>query len=103
MLDFNATTIDSAIKYMNTRADKLRDHGYGIININQYKWGISAYFCNSEEIYQSIYVLEQYRGQGFYTKHITHTILTSHQCKVEECLKYKEIEYVIVNLEKVHD
>lgn len=49
-------------------------------------------------MYQSIYILEQYRKKGIYKQNINETILTSTECGIEEYLISKSIDYVCVSL-----
>ena len=96
--NFDANTIADAREYMIARSRQLLRHGYFLVNINDLEWGISAYFEKDTKLYQSIYVLRDYRKKGYYRKAITHTILTSGECDINNYLEIREIPYVMVNL-----
>lgn len=96
--DFNSNTIEDAKNYINARSKQLLRHNYKLRNIEEFYWGISAYFSKDDKMYQSIYILEQYRNKGIYRKNINKTILTSIECGIEEYLISKSINYVCVSL-----
>src|SRR6478735_4899340 len=94
----NATTINDAKIYMFARAKQLNILFYKLQNIIEYDWGIIAYFEKNNEIFQSIYILMQFRNKGIYRNFITNKILTSYDCYLEKYLNKFKIPYVIENL-----
>lgn len=96
--DFNSNSIEGAKNYINARSKQLLRHNFKLKNIDELDWGVSAYFSKDGKLYQSIYILEQYRGKGIFAKNINETILTSTECGIEEYLINKSIDYVCVSL-----
>ncbi len=96
--DFNSNTIEGAKNYIKARSKQLLRHNYKLQNIDEFYWGVSAYFIKDKKLYQSLYILEQYRNKGIYKQNITETILTSTECVIEDYLISKSIDYVCVSL-----
>jgi hypothetical protein len=100
----DANTINEAIKYMKNRAVQLLKHGYVLDTIFQHDWGIDARFDKLDPFgesvteYQSLYILNDYRGKGLYEDKVECTILTSNDCGIEGFLDHKGIEYVSEDL-----
>ncbi len=99
----DATTVEEAVNYMQNRAKQLLKHDYFITKIDTFEWGISAYFTNKGILYQSIYILEGYRGKGLYKSVVTDRILTSYECDIEDYLHSQGIKYVIEGLRPSHE
>ncbi len=94
----SATTIDEAKEYIHNRAKQLLRHYFKLDRIFTYDWGISAYFNKHGEVFQALYVLKQYQGQGIYKQKVTHTIVTAEQCGIEDFLTNKEIDFISFDL-----
>lgn len=96
--NFNANTIEQAVSYINTRAIQLLRLNFKLLRIEEFEWGISAFFEKENKIFQSIYILEPFRNNGLYCQNVKYTILTSNECGIEEYLKSKKIDYICVSL-----
>lgn len=96
--NFNANTLPDAKEYILCRAKQLLRHSYKLNFIQEYEWGISALFEKDKQLYQSLYILQQYRGNGVYLKNVKQTILTSQECGIEEYLLKNNIAHVTENL-----
>jgi hypothetical protein len=96
--NFDANTIADAREYMIARSRQLLRHGYFLVNINEFEWGISAYFEKDTITYQSIFMLKDYRGKRLYKPNVTNTILTSNECDLKFFLYRNSIPYVAVEL-----
>lgn len=97
--NFNANTLDEAKDYIFSRSKQLLRHYFKLIDIQEYQWGVSAIFEKDGRKYQSMYILEDYRNKGLYSKNIQYTILTSNECNIEDYLISKNIDYICVSLE----
>lgn len=96
--NYDANTIAEARTYMIGRSRQLLRHGFMLVNINEFDWGISAYFEKDMITYQSIYILKDFRKKGVYKRNITHTILTSYECGIEDYLLLNSIPYTLINI-----
>lgn len=96
----NATTNTEALEYVNNRAKQLLRLGYRMVQstLEIKEWGLSVFFEKGDDLFQVIYLLEQFRGSGKYKSLVKGTILTSYQCNIEEYLRRHKIPYVIENL-----
>lgn len=94
----NANNISDAKEYIISRAKQLLRLGYKLENIKEYDFGISAYFSKNKDYFQSLYIIEQYRGKGVYKNNITNKILTSVECGIEDYLIKNKIPYICENL-----
>lgn len=101
--NFNANTIVEAREYMLGRSRQLLRHDFILVNINEFDWGISAYFEKDMVTYQSIYILNDFRNKGHYKRNITNKIITSYECGIEDYLELNSIDYVIVNLAETEE
>lgn len=97
--NYNASTNAQAVDYLKARAKQLLRFNFKLTLIEHFKWGVIAYFEKGDKVFQSIYILDQFRGQGIYQKHVEYTVLTSKQCGIEEFLEAKKIAYLSVDLE----
>lgn len=100
-MNFDAILKESAINYMEERDLQLRRFGYYLKEIEEYECGIRAIFRKwTGETFQSIYILEQYRGQGKYKTLLLDgmKVLTSYECGIETYLQRNDIEYQIEDL-----
>lgn len=98
--NFNANTIREAKNYIANRATQMLRLGFILETMTEHYWGIDARFRDFEtkKEYQSLYILEQYRGQGLYPKLVEAPIITSYQCNIDEYLRDKGIEFKNLNL-----
>ena len=96
--DFDANTIEDARLYMLSRAKQLLRFHYKLVNIVEEQWGISAYFDKSGILYQSLYILKDFRGKGIYPSKVTNTIITTKECNISAYLDKKNIKYVELNI-----
>src|SRR6478736_6406125 len=101
--NFDANTIADARDYMIGRSRQLLRHGYILVNINEFEWGISAYFEKDLKTYQSIYILKDHRNKYHYRRNVTNTIITSHECNITEYLEINSMPYVAVNLSETEE
>jgi hypothetical protein len=96
--NYDANTTIEATEYILSRAKQLLRLEYKLENIKDFHWGVSAYFSKNEEVFQSLYILEQYRGKGFYKNNISNKILTSKECGIEDYLLNNKIPHICVSL-----
>ena len=96
--NFNANNVTDAKEYIISRAKQLLRLEYKLETIKEFYWGVSAYFIKNKDVFQSLYILEQYRGKGIYKNNITNKILTSKECGIEDYLLENKIPYVCENL-----
>jgi hypothetical protein len=96
--NFNANNVTDAKEYIMSRAKQLLRLEYKLETIKEFYWGISAYFSKNKDIFQSLYILEEYRGKGIYKNNITNKILTSRECGIEDYLSKNKIPYICENL-----
>lgn len=97
--NFNANTVEEATYYLKNRAKQLLKFDFKLNEIVVPESGIViAYFENNGKLYQSNYILYDYRGMGLYQKYITHDILTSDDCGISEYLSKNNIDFISVNL-----
>lgn len=101
--DFDANTIEDAKIYIENRAKQLLRFDYLLESIISNKWGLSCMFSKGDKLYQSLYILKDYRSQGIYKEQVNRTILTSVECKIADWLFMNEIDYVAVELEDSHE
>jgi hypothetical protein len=105
--NFDATTREEAIAYLNERAAQLLIYGYKRINANYSlyndtgeEWGVLTYFDGPDGTqYQSIYVYAQHRQKGYYKAFLKKTavpILTMQQCGLGPYLKKKGYPHLVV-------
>jgi hypothetical protein len=105
--DFDATTREKALEYLNERAAQLLMYGYKRIDVNQplhddmgEEWGVRTYFDGPDDIrYQSIYVYAQHRQKGHYKAFLKKTavpILTMEQCGLGPYLEKKGYPHFVV-------
>ena len=101
----NATTHEEALNYMVNRAKQLLRFNFFLVKLSKHDWGFDAKFNYAGEIYQSLYLLEQYRGKGLYeAKHDKSCkIITSYQCDIATYLERKGIPYLSVDLEPYYE
>lgn len=101
----NATTHEEALNYMVNRAKQLLRFNFILVKLTKHDWGFDAKFNYAGQIYQSLYLLEQYRGKGLYEKKHDKSckIITSHQCGIEVYLERKGIPYLSVDLEPYYE
>jgi hypothetical protein len=100
-LDFDASTTDGAVEYLKTRALQLLKYNISLIEIVLYKEAVVGFFKWNDRIYQSIYILKQYRGQGLYSSFVRKKvpIITSRECNMMNYLGKKTYEVVSFQLE----
>jgi len=97
--NFDANTEEEAIKYLKARAKQLLRFGFKLNDIIIPERGvIDAYFEKDGKLYQSIYILNDYRGEGLYKKYIINDILTSDDCGISGYLTKNNIEFISVDL-----
>lgn len=96
--NYDANTIAEARTYMIGRSRQLIRHGYMLVNINEFDWGLSTYYEKDNIIYQSIYVLNDYRNKGVYKRNVTHKIVTSYECGIDDYLELNSIPFIMENL-----
>jgi hypothetical protein len=92
----NARTAQEAKNYLANRSLQLLQDGFSLVSMDEYPWGIDATIYNSKEnqSYQSLYILEQFRGQDLYLqKRNKFPIITSPMCELEPFLQKKNITY----------
>lgn len=98
-MNYNANTDQEAVNYLKIRAKQLLKFNFKLDKIVSPENGvICAYFVKDNIIYQSIYILADYRNKRLYEKHLKHTIITSDECELESYLKYKNIDYISLNI-----
>jgi len=92
--DFDADTVEGAVNYLKNRAIQFLSIGYKLSVIDKYEFGAIAYFKDSKDnIFQSIYITKPFRSKGLYKKYVTHTILTTQECGIEDYLLDNKIKY----------
>jgi hypothetical protein len=96
--NYDANTVIEATEYIISRTKQLLRLEYKLENIKNFYWGVSAYFSKNGEIFQSLYILEQYRGKGIYKNNISNKILTSKECGIEDYLLNNKILHICVSL-----
>ncbi len=96
--EFNSETIEGAKNYIVCRATQLLRFNYKLTKIEEYHWGISAFFTKFNETFQSIYILKQYQNQGIYQRNVEARILTSKECGIEDYLIKNNLWYTCENL-----
>ena len=97
--NFDANTEEDAIKYLKARAKQLLRFGFKLNDIVVPERGvIDAYFEKDGKLYQSIYILDDYRGEGLYKKYIQQVILTSDDCGISGYLTKNDIDFISVDL-----
>jgi hypothetical protein len=96
-MDYNANTIVKAKNdYLNIRYNELSSIKISVIE--EKIIDNKAILTNYDNNTSSIYILEQYRGQGLYkkiAKNVT-KIMTMEDCKIVEYLESNNIDYIIV-------
>lgn len=92
----HATTIPEAYEYVVNRSKQLLRLGYHMLHstLEIREWGLSIFFGKGNELYQVIYLLEQFRGTGKYKTLVNGVILTSDECELETYLQRHELPYV---------
>lgn len=98
--NFDANTEEEAINYLKARSKQLLRFGFKLHDIVIPETGVvDAYFEKDGVLYQSIYILNDYRGLGLYKKYlIGHTILTSDDCGISGYLTKNNIDFLSVDL-----
>lgn len=97
--NFDANTVEEATDYLKARSKQLLRFGFKLDEIVVPENGIViAYFYKNGVLYQSIYILDDYRNNGLYQKYITHTILTSDDCGISGYLSKNNIDFISVDL-----
>lgn len=97
--NFDANTVEEATDYLKARAKQLLRFGFILDQIISPDNGVViAYFIKDNVTYQSIFILNDWRGKGIYKKWITHTILTSDDCNISDYLRKNDILFVSVDL-----
>lgn len=96
--NLNANTIEEAKTYMLARAKQVLRLGYFMKELNEHDWGVEKISEKDGKLFQSIYLLKDYRGKGLYKSLVKHTILTSYECDLVEYLNAKDIKYVCEDL-----
>lgn len=96
----DAKTTDEAIEYFMARAKQLLRFGFSLNEIITPDEGVViAYFIKGGLPYQSIYILDGYRGKGIYKEWITNKIITSTDCNISDYLKKNDIPFIEVDFE----
>lgn len=100
--NFHANTEEEAINYLKSRSKQLLRFGFKLHDIVIPETGIvDAYFKKDGVLYQSIYILNDYRGGGLYKKYLNgQTILTSDDCGISGYLTKNNIDFISVDLYK---
>jgi hypothetical protein len=97
--NFDANTVDEATDYLKARSKQLLRFGFKLDQIISPDNGVViSYFIKNNVSYQSIFILNDWRGKGLYKNWITHTILTSDDCKISDYLSKNDIKFISVNL-----
>jgi hypothetical protein len=96
--NLEANTVIEAKKYMLARAKQVLRLGYLMKELNEYEWGVEKISEKDGILYQSIYLLKDFRGKGLYKSLVKHTILTSDECDLVDYLNSKRIDHVCVSL-----
>lgn len=106
--DNNADTIEDAAKYFLNRSIQFLKEDLLLVDIDylylgdttgiDYR-GLVAYYRHGRNMYQSMYLLNSFRGRGEYVKLYDTTdkypIITTTDCDLEVFLKHKNIPYVL--------
>lgn len=101
-LNYDASTHEEAQNYLESRAKQLLKFDVSLLEIQHHNEASIAIFEYQQQQYQSVYMLEQFRGQGFYSKLFQiHSlpVLVSYECQIEEYLKSKAYPYLIFRIE----
>lgn len=99
--NFDTNTEEEATEYLKARAKQLLRFGFKLKDIVIPQRGVvDAYFEKDGKLYQSIYILNDYRGEGLYQKYIIHDILTSDDCGISGYLTKNNIDFISVDLYK---
>lgn len=97
--NFDANSVEEATDYFKNRAKQLLRFDFKLNEVVVPESGIViAYFENNGKLYQSNYILYDYRGMGLYQKYITHDILTSDDCGISEYLSKNNIDFISIDL-----
>jgi hypothetical protein len=97
--NFDANTEEEATEYLKARAKQLLRFDFKLKDIVIPQRGVvDAYFEKDGKLYQSIYILNDYRGEGLYQKYIIHDILTSDDCGISGYLTKNNIDFISVDL-----
>lgn len=106
-LDFDANTVEGATEYLETRAKQFLKHGFELQLIKEMREGVVCAFFKkvgapyTAPLYQSIYILKDFRGKGLYQKSLLgYPILTADDCNITEYLIANDIEFVSLNVER---
>lgn len=92
--DFDADTVEGAVNYLKNRAIQFLSLGYKLLVIDEYEFGAIAYFKDGNgDVFQSIYIIKSFRSKGIYKKYVTHIILTTEECGIEDYLLDNQINY----------
>lgn len=94
----NAYSILEARNYITNRAVQLLRLDYKLQFMQDYEWGVNAFFKKDNKIYQAIYILVPFRSKGLYKTLVTHTIVTAWDCNISEYLCEKDIDHVVEHL-----
>jgi hypothetical protein len=97
--NLNANSINEAIVYIENRAVQMLKFDYRLVNLKQNEWGVDATFVKDNKEFQSIYLLEQFRGKGMYKTLVTKPIITSKQCGLDVFLEKNNIEHVSLDMD----
>lgn len=95
-LDFDATTTDGAIEYLTYRAKQFKVFNVQLLTLNISEWGVSAIFHLNGVMYESIYILAQFRGLGLFKANNRYPIITMKECNLESYLIKHNITYKLV-------
>lgn len=96
--NYDANTIDEAKAYIKNRAKQLLKFGYILSGMEAYDWGIDATFKMDDKEYQSLYILNDFRGKGIYPTKVNKKILTSYECNLHPYLTKNKIPFVCVTI-----
>lgn len=100
--NFDANTIREATEYIQNRAKQLLRLGYLLVGTTTTEEGVVlSYFKKDNQIYQSLYILKDYRGKGLFLKHKfrIYPVLTSVECGIADYLVKNDINHVVESLE----
>lgn len=95
--DFDADNLKSAHEYMIGRALQSLRLGYIFKKSEDYEWGTIYYFTKDNVTYQSIYILDGFRGKGIYKQFVKYPIITAIECNIGSYLQSHKIEFVEVD------
>ncbi len=96
--NMNASTPKEAQDYLEARSKQLLRHGFRKIDLCMNEWGSEMILEKEGEKYQSIYIIDEFRGKSLYPKLVKHKIVTSGICNLEEYLKTKDIDHIVIDL-----